>query len=200
MNKWRLAESLEKLRDEVNVLYPNRSKASDGTRGDAAHAKRKSDHNLNAQGVVCALDLTHDPKNDADMYAIAEYIITHRHPALAYVIFRRSFASQLSGWKWRQYTGSNPHIKHMHVSVVQDEARYDIEGVWLKDFKHEEKPMTKLLVNDKPFETFDIYDSGSIYVSVKELVKAINDVTGVKASLLWNEKTKTAKLYVRSEK
>jgi len=114
---WRLARSLEVLRAEVNALAPGRSKASDGTIGDTAHQSGASDHNPNAAGVVCALDLTHDPAHGADMHRIAEHIRTRRHPALKYVIWNRRIASASSGWAWRTYTGSNPHTKHMHVSV-----------------------------------------------------------------------------------
>jgi len=30
---WRVAESLKKLRDQINQIAPNRSRASDGTMG-----------------------------------------------------------------------------------------------------------------------------------------------------------------------
>lgn len=114
---WRLARALEVLRAEINAIAPGRSKASDGTIGDQAHARDASDHNPNAADVVCAADFTHDPSHGADMGRISERIRTHRHPALKYVIFNRRIASASSGWAWRPYTGSNPHDKHMHVSV-----------------------------------------------------------------------------------
>lgn len=114
---WRLARSLETLRDEVNAIAPGRSRKSDGTIGDTAHQRGASDHNPTPAGVVCALDLTHDPAGGADMRRIAEHIRTRRHPCLRYVIFDRRIASASSGWAWRPYTGSNPHTKHCHVSV-----------------------------------------------------------------------------------
>jgi hypothetical protein len=62
---WRPAKSLIQLRDQINQIAPNRSKASDGTIGDAAHASRASDHNPWVRegdaGVVTAIDITHDP-------------------------------------------------------------------------------------------------------------------------------------------
>jgi len=132
---WRLARSLEVLRAEVDAIAPSRSRASDGTIGDTAHASRPSDHNPNSAGVVCALDLTHDPGKGADMSRIAEHIRTRRHPALKYVIFDRRIASASSGWAWRTYTGSNPHARHMHVSVgVGPDGRstgpYDDASPW----------------------------------------------------------------------
>lgn len=118
MSGWRVARSLEVLRAEVNALAPNRSKASDGTIGDRAHAESSSDHNPNKQGVVCALDLTHDPGHGADMHVLAEAVRRSNHPALKYIIWDRhiwSVARASEGW--RRYSGSNPHTRHMHVSV-----------------------------------------------------------------------------------
>lgn len=42
---WRLARGLEHLRAQVNTKWSNRSKDSDGSIGDEAHASRSSDHN-----------------------------------------------------------------------------------------------------------------------------------------------------------
>ena len=67
---WRLARSLETLRAQINALSPNRSKASDGTIGDAAHSARTSDHNPDGGGVVRALDLTHDVGRHAQVRAL----------------------------------------------------------------------------------------------------------------------------------
>lgn len=132
---WRLAESLEKLRAEVNAAAPDRSKRSDGTIGDTAHAASASDHNPNPAGVVCALDLTHDPESGADMYQIAAHLVRQKHPALKYVIFGRKIASRSRGWEWRYYGGSNPHTSHMHVSVGrggdgQSTGPYDDTSPW----------------------------------------------------------------------
>jgi hypothetical protein len=41
---WRVARSLEVLLGQFNAACPGRSKASDGSIGDAAHATRDSDH------------------------------------------------------------------------------------------------------------------------------------------------------------
>ena len=63
---WRLAKSLDVLRNQVNAQAPTRSKACDGTIGDQAHSSRASDHNPNAKGVVQAQDFTHDPAGGFD--------------------------------------------------------------------------------------------------------------------------------------
>lgn len=114
---WRLANSLVTLRNQVNASYPGRSIASDGTIGNAAHAAVPSDHNPNAQGVVCALDITHSPSTGFNAHALADRLIENRHPNLKYIISDSRIASANTGWQWNRYNGSNPHDKHIHVSV-----------------------------------------------------------------------------------
>jgi hypothetical protein len=113
---WRLARGLEKLRSQVNAKYPNRSRASDGTVGDRAHAARASDHNP-FRGVVHALDLTDDPGKGFNAHALAERLRLSKDPRIKYIISNRRIASAKAGWAWRPYRGSNPHSKHIHVSI-----------------------------------------------------------------------------------
>lgn len=139
---WRTARSIDVLGDEIDAAYPGRSKASDGTIGDAAHATRDSDHNpfiiVNGVGVVRARDITHDPAHgcDADVLAdrVAGLIALGAHPALrhgAYVIRNsRIFSFDRRGEGWRPYGGSNPHTKHVHVSVSLDPAGFDSTAPW----------------------------------------------------------------------
>lgn len=118
--KWKLAPGLETLRQQVNALAPKRSKASDGTIGDAAHASRTSDHNPNARGVVNALDITHDPSQGVDIAKIATALIASRDPRIKYLIFNGKIVSGAGGtkpWSERVYKGANKHTKHVHISV-----------------------------------------------------------------------------------
>jgi hypothetical protein len=132
---WRLAHSLTRLRDQVNAAYPNRSKASDGTIGDAAHAASSSDHNPNSAGVVTALDLTNDPANGFDVHQLAERVRLNPHPDAKYIISNGRIAGIHTGWQWRNYTGSNPHSRHAHFSVGRgpdgrSTAPYDNKVDW----------------------------------------------------------------------
>lgn len=129
---WRVAESLDVLRGEVNEQAPDRSQASDGSIGDPAHSARVSDHNPNEDGVVCARDFTHDPDAGADMDAFAEHLRGSRDQRIKYVIWnRRMFSSYATpsraAWQWGPYSGVNPHDKHAHVSVHGD---YDSTDPW----------------------------------------------------------------------
>ena len=136
---WRVAKSLLALRRQVNERAPNRSKASDGTIGDAAHATRNSDHNPwvmeGGTGVVTAMDVTHDPANGCDADQLAEAIRAARDRRVKYLIWNRRIASAAPidgavAWTWRPYGGANPHAHHLHVSVQPDAATYDSELPW----------------------------------------------------------------------
>lgn len=132
---YRIAKSLDKMRAQFNAHAPGRSKVSDGWIGDAAHQASTSDHNPwvkhQGVGIVTALDITHDPKNKVDTWAIAEFMRQQRDPRVKYVISnRRIFSSTTSPWAWRTYTGSNPHSSHMHVSVNSQAHHFDDTKEW----------------------------------------------------------------------
>lgn len=136
---WRLAQSLETLRAEVNAAAPNRMTVADGSIGDEAHSSRLSDHNPNDAGVVRAVDITHDPSGGCDAGELAEHIRQlglDGHPALgsgAYVIWNWRIASATEDgqpWDWEPYTGSNGHTHHVHVSVATAAAGYDSTAPW----------------------------------------------------------------------
>lgn len=148
---WRLAKSLEVLRNQVNSAYPNRSKASDGTIGDASHAASASDHNPNKNGVVCALDLTNDPANGFDVHALAEHLRLNRHPNLRYIISNARVAGWWTNWEWQPSSG---HTQHAHFSVgtlgVGDGKtydRYDDETKWslLKENNMQEQDIANII-------------------------------------------------------
>lgn len=109
------APACKALLAQATALWPNRLKASDGICGDARHQARKSDHN---QGN--AVDLTHDPAHGVDAHAIAELVKASGDPRVAYVISNQRIWNPSVSPKWRAYNGSNPHIKHVHISIKPD--------------------------------------------------------------------------------
>lgn len=114
---WRLAKSLEKLREQINAMAPGRSKESDGSIGDTAHSARKSDHNPNANGVVAAIDVTHDVAGGCDGRVLSRSLIAD--PRVKYVIFNSQVWKARTG-QWEPYTGQNAHAHHVHVSIKPD--------------------------------------------------------------------------------
>lgn len=124
----RKSKSLEQLLKQIDSLAPKRKKASDGWLGDKAHQKVVSDHNPNPLGVVLALDVTHDPKNGADMQKIADSIFDDKDNRIWYIIFNKRI--RYMGGKWQPYYGSNPHTKHAHFNNVHTRSRYDNSQSW----------------------------------------------------------------------
>ena len=114
---WRLAKSLITLRNEISDAAPNRSRLSDGTIGDPAHASRASRHNPNRHGVVTAYDATHDPKAGMDIHALARRLVLNPHPELEYVISNGQIAKRRNGFVWETYRGTNKHTAHAHFAV-----------------------------------------------------------------------------------
>jgi hypothetical protein len=146
---WRLARSLEVLRNEANLANPKRDRTSDGTIGNASHAANwtGSDHNpfvvVSGIGVVRAIDLDVDGLDLAAAFERARVATrAGRLPQLAgggYLILnRRITAPDFSGW--RIYTGSNPHTGHGHGSVSRFAAGFDTRAGW-GIFTAEAKPV-----------------------------------------------------------
>ena len=136
MADFRVMNSLLVLRDQVNQIAPNRSKASDGTVCDQNHPSDSDHCPHNVPGVgpnmVTALDLTHDPDGGFNSFTFAEVLRIHRDPRIKYVISnRRIFDSSGSdAWQWRPYTGTNdPHTNHVHISVL-NAAISDTKTLW----------------------------------------------------------------------
>jgi len=128
---WRVATSLIKLRDQIDVAYPGRDKSSAGTIGEARHAASKSDHNPNTAGVVTAMDITHDRAHGMNSGTLAEYLRLSRDKRIKYVISNaRIFSSLVEPWKWRAYNGANAHRAHVHISVMGEERLYDDPASW----------------------------------------------------------------------
>jgi hypothetical protein len=135
---WYVGASLDELLAEINASAPNRSKASDGSIGDAGHSSRESDHNpCDCHDAVCARDFTHDPAGGFDSYAFADWLAERtRGPErrVKYVISNGRIASgQGQGHPagvWRPYSGSNPHDHHVHVSVRHGPELFDDEDAW----------------------------------------------------------------------
>jgi hypothetical protein len=132
MVTWHVAGSLEQLLAQINAHAPNRSKASDGGIGDAAHATRDSDHNpwygAPSNPTVTARDFTHDPAGGMDGQWLADTLVQGRDPRLKYVIWNHRILdtrAEFHPWTWQPYNGINAHTHHVHVSVMPDPSCED---------------------------------------------------------------------------
>jgi murein L,D-transpeptidase YcbB/YkuD len=130
---WYRAKSLTTLIKQINELFPNRDKASDGTVGDLAHSRRKSDHNPNGQGVVCAVDIDKDLSpggGAADVGLIVSALQKAKDPRVKYIIWNGMITQKGNVAAWKPYRGANAHKAHAHISVHQNSALYDDGRAW----------------------------------------------------------------------
>lgn len=128
---WRPAYSLQTLKDQLDADYPGWLFL--GFLGDQAHASVPSDHNPNSAGVVCALDI--GPGGGLDIHALADRLAAQPQPDCKYIISNRRIAEWQYGFKWRAYSGTDPHDTHIHVSVGrgddgQSRQPYDDRVQW----------------------------------------------------------------------
>jgi hypothetical protein len=111
---------------QATALVPKRKKASDGLLPSKAHIKASpnSDHNTGL-----AVDLTHDPKAGIDCAEIFEKLKEDNR--VSYLIFNNKIWSRDKAKSGnRVYTGSNPHTKHIHISINPDLANDTSPWFW----------------------------------------------------------------------
>ncbi len=111
---------------QATALWPKRNKASDGLLPSLAHIKASpnSDHN---SGL--AVDLTHDPKAGVNCDVFFETL--KKDERVEYLIFKGKIWSRARRKEGnRKYTGSNPHNKHLHISIRPDYAGYTSNWFW----------------------------------------------------------------------
>jgi hypothetical protein len=121
----RLCKAGQQLRLQVDDSYADRDKSSDGWIGNLAHSLNPSDHNPDATGIVRAIDIDRDLSGKAKpdlMPYLADQIrlcAKRGDKRISYVIFAGRIASSRMGWRWRKYSGINPHTKHCHISFTK---------------------------------------------------------------------------------
>lgn len=98
---------------QATALRPKRNKASDGLLPSAAHINQNpdSDHNTGF-----AVDLTDDPVIGINCKEVYAHLKSDKR--VKYLIFKGRIWSAEKGD--REYTGSNKHNKHVHISIKDD--------------------------------------------------------------------------------
>lgn len=110
------APALLLLSSQLDAAYPGRSKGLDGIMRPHGQGA-PSDH-----WYGNALDVTHDPARGLDIGKLSEEFRRQMASApvtgrLTYIIANGRIASAKSGWKWRTYGRSCPHVRHAHFSL-----------------------------------------------------------------------------------
>ena len=111
---------------QATAIAPSRMKASDGLLPSNAHLKQSptSDHNTGY-----AVDLTHDPKKGIDCNDIFQKLKEDKR--VKYLIFKgKIWSKERAGEGDREYTGSNKHNKHLHISINDDMGKDTSPWFW----------------------------------------------------------------------
>ena len=124
--KPRLSKAGQQLREQFDDSFPDRDRTSDGWIADARHrAAGNSDHipDPTAGFIVRAIDVDRDVSGKAKpdlMPDIADQLrrLAKTDKRIKYIIFDGKIASAKSVWRFRPYTGSNPHRHHLHISFT----------------------------------------------------------------------------------
>lgn len=122
----KLCKAGQQLREQFDDTFPDRDRTSDGWIADARHvAAGKSDHIPSIDSkTVRAIDVDRDVSGKAKpdlMPDIADQIrlcAKAGDKRISYIIFNGRIASPRLGWRWRKYSGSNPHNHHCHISFT----------------------------------------------------------------------------------
>ena len=128
---------------QATAIKPSRKKASDGLLPSAAHIKQSptSDHNTGY-----AVDLTHDPESGVDCSDIFEKLKEDKR--VKYLIFNKKIWSKDKARLGnRPYTGSNPHTKHLHISI--NDGCGDDTSPWFW-WMNQPKVVNQIIANVKP--------------------------------------------------
>jgi hypothetical protein len=102
--------ALAALRD-MDARWPARSKVTDGIMGDERHQADPQ----NAHVLGNAVDITNDPASGAGGQTVAELALADTRSRR--VIWNRQVNSK-DPRGWHPYTGSDPHLSHVHVEIV----------------------------------------------------------------------------------
>ena len=135
---------------QATAIKPSRKKASDGLLPSAAHIKQSptSDHNTGY-----AVDLTHDPESGVDCSDIFEKLKEDKR--VNYLIFNKKIWSKDKARLGnRPYTGSNPHTKHLHISINNGHGNDTSPWFW---WMNQPKVVNQIISNIKPVPTKKAY-------------------------------------------
>ena len=100
---------------QATAIKPLRKKISDGLLPSAAHIHQNpdSDHNTGY-----AVDLTHDKLGGIDCDEIFQKLKEDKR--VKYLIFKgKIWSAERASEGDREYTGSNKHNKHLHISIKE---------------------------------------------------------------------------------
>ena len=136
--EWRLCYAGQSLARQLDAIWPQGG-VTDGTVGDADHQTRRSDHNLHDIpeydiDIVFALDVHETVEGQGQ--DLVDTLVASRDSRIRYIIHEDKIYRSYSyadhhppAWEAGEYTGSNAHLNHVHISFNKNDA-WDWAGPW----------------------------------------------------------------------
>ena len=126
----KLCKAGQQLREQIDDAFPDRNRATpEGWLADARHAARISDHNPQPDTqIVRAYDFNADlGSSKYEIHDLVDQLrlLARTDKRISYIIFDGKIASWKRNYKFRKYTGANPHRGHFHISFT---AKGDHDG------------------------------------------------------------------------
>lgn len=190
---WTLAPALQQLREQINAAFPNRDRSSDGSIGDTRHSSRKSDHNPNAAGVVCAIDIDEDLSPSNTVAGVVAQIQMSRDSRVAYIIYEGQITVKGDITRWKAYHGVSPHKHHAHISVKQDAKLYNDRRPW---------QIAGAIVSDDQQVSFATSKSGPRDLKIGDTgdaVKVVQAALGINADGIFGPNTRRTVISFQSK-
>jgi hypothetical protein len=115
-----LVASLKAVFAEINAVWPNRDKRTDGWIGDSKHCPGSSDHCADSAGRVHAIDIDKDGIDP--MHVIRR--LSNYGQVIRYMNYNYTQYHVKYDFDGRPLGGKDPHTSHIHVSIHHtDKAR-----------------------------------------------------------------------------
>lgn len=171
------APALLQARNELNLLFPNRDKASDGCCGNAEHLARKSDHNPRqsgpGKGYAAAYDFDEDIANlgnDQELLPLIGHLIAD--PRTKYVIYEKHI--YYPDGQVKPYNGINAHKSHLHLSIhdsaIFQDWSWELDKVNFGGGQSPAQPMeVESMVVRNPVNSYNYLLNGDNMVLVRKM-------------------------------
>lgn len=119
-----LVPSLKAMFAEINAIWPDRDRTTDGWIGDAKHCPGTSDHCADTQGRVHAIDID---KDGIDPDHVVRRI-SNIEGVVRYINWNYQQYHVRDDFKPKPLGGDDPHTSHIHVSIEHTDYARNYTG------------------------------------------------------------------------
>ncbi len=119
-----LVASLKDVFNELDTVWPNRDRRTDGWIGDKNHCPGTSAHCADSQGRVRAIDVDKDGIDTG----LVIFRLSHYPMVIRYINYNYQQFHADNNFEPVKLKDKNPHTGHMHIEVQKTTAAYNYRG------------------------------------------------------------------------